>query len=69
VAVRSEHTEDEIKAGVVMGPDVVFEPESILRGLADRLTHSMVPRYYETVDAIPKTPTHKVIKGEHERPA
>ena len=39
-----------------------FEPLDLLRHLAGRLPHFMVPRYIETVDALPRTPTNKVRK-------
>lgn len=64
VAVPSEHTEDEIKAVVVLQPGATFDPESMLRHLCDNLPYFMVPRYYEAVDALPKTPTHKVQKAQ-----
>ncbi len=67
VAVSSEHTEDEIKAVVVAAEGAEVSHEELLRHLADRLPYFMVPRYYEVVDALPRTPTQKVQKVELRR--
>jgi crotonobetaine/carnitine-CoA ligase len=64
VAVPSEHTEDDIKAVVVLRPGAPFDPAAMLRDLAARLPYFMVPRYYQAIDALPMTPTFKVRKGE-----
>jgi carnitine-CoA ligase len=64
VAVPSEHLEDDIKAVVVLAEGAMFEPEVIMRDLVERLPYFMVPRYYEAVDALPMTQTHKVRKNE-----
>lgn len=64
VAVPSEYLEDDIKAVVVLAPEATFEPEKILRDLVGELPYFMVPRFYEQVDALPMTPTHKVRKAE-----
>jgi crotonobetaine/carnitine-CoA ligase len=64
VAVPSEHTEDEIKAVVVLHAGATFDPEAMLRHLCDNLPYFMVPRFYEATESLPKTPTHKVKKTE-----
>jgi crotonobetaine/carnitine-CoA ligase len=64
VAVPSEHLEDDIKAVLVLTEGATFEPEAILRDLVDKLPYFMVPRYYEAIDALPTTQTHKVQKAE-----
>ncbi|MEN9317274.1 MAG: hypothetical protein RIS35_3667 [Pseudomonadota bacterium] len=64
VAVRSDATEDEIKACVVLRPGQALGPEALLAFLDDRLPYFMVPRYVEFLDALPKTPTEKVRKQE-----
>jgi crotonobetaine/carnitine-CoA ligase len=63
VAVPSEHSEDELKAFIVLSDDAVFAPEVILADLFDRLPYFMVPRYYEVIDELPMTQTHKVQKA------
>jgi crotonobetaine/carnitine-CoA ligase len=64
VSVPSDYTEDEIKAVVVLAPGTTFDPEKLFRHLVDSLPYFMVPRYYAAVEALPKTPTHKVKKAE-----
>jgi crotonobetaine/carnitine-CoA ligase len=64
VAVASEHTEDEIKAVLILAPGARFDPEAILTDLCDRMPYFMVPRYLEVVDDFPRTSTHKVRKVE-----
>jgi crotonobetaine/carnitine-CoA ligase len=64
VAVPSEHLEDDIKAVLVLAEGARFEPEAILRDLVERLPYFMVPRYYEAVDVLPRTQTHKIQKAE-----
>ena len=64
IAVPSEHLEDDIKAVLVLAEGATFEPEDILREMVEKLPYFMVPRYYEAVEALPMTQTHKVQKGE-----
>ena len=64
IPVTGAHSEDEIKAVLVMAPGATFEPAAILHDLYKRMPYFMVPRYYEAVDALPYTPTHKVRKSE-----
>jgi crotonobetaine/carnitine-CoA ligase len=64
VAVPSEHLEDEIKAVVVLAGDVEVDEEALFRFLADRLPYFMVPRFFEILPELPKTPTSKVRKVE-----
>jgi crotonobetaine/carnitine-CoA ligase len=64
VAVPSEHAEDEIKAVLVLAEGHEFDPVGLLEDLVERLPYFMVPRYYEVMDALPRTPTSKVQKGE-----
>jgi crotonobetaine/carnitine-CoA ligase len=42
----------------------LFDPVGLLEDLVERLPYFMVPRYYEVLDALPRTPTSKVQKGE-----
>jgi crotonobetaine/carnitine-CoA ligase len=64
VAVASELTEDELKAVLVLRDECPFSPVEILRDLYRRMPYFMVPRYYEVVETLPRTPTHKVMKQQ-----
>ena len=64
VAVPSEHLEDEIKAVVVLTGTIDVDEEALFRFLADRLPYFMVPRFFEILPELPKTPTAKVRKVE-----
>jgi crotonobetaine/carnitine-CoA ligase len=62
VAVPSEHTEDDVRAVIVLRPGAALDAETLYRDLADRLPYFMVPRYIDIVDELPKTPTFKIRK-------
>jgi len=62
VAVPSEHGEDEVLAAVVLAEGAALEPADLIRFLASRLPHFMVPRYVRFLSDLPRTPTHKVQK-------
>jgi crotonobetaine/carnitine-CoA ligase len=64
VAVPSEHLEDEIKAVVVLSVAGAASEEDLFNFMADRLPYFMVPRFFEIVSELPKTPTAKVRKNE-----
>ncbi|TCP56898.1 crotonobetaine/carnitine-CoA ligase [Tamaricihabitans halophyticus] len=62
VAVPAELSEDEIKAVVVPRQGAEIEFVELTEFLLDRLPYFMVPRYFEQLTELPKTPTHKVHK-------
>lgn len=62
VGVPSEHTEDELKAVLVLAESATFDPVAMLRDLFERMPYFMVPRYLEVVEELPLTPTHKIMK-------
>jgi carnitine-CoA ligase len=62
VAVPSEIAEDDIKAVIVPAKGSTIDLEDLTRFLIDKLPYFMVPRYFQIVDELPKTPTQKVIK-------
>ncbi len=66
VAVKSEYHggEDEVKACVVLKPGHTLTPEELLNWCDDRMPHFSIPRYIEFMEAFPKTPTEKVMKGK-----
>lgn len=62
VAVPSELTEDEVKAFVVMAPDATTDFAALRAWAGERLSAFKVPRYWQQVDALPRTPTQRVAK-------
>jgi crotonobetaine/carnitine-CoA ligase len=67
VAVPSELTEDEVKAFVVLGDDSEPDFPALREFAAARLSAFKVPRFWQAVDALPRTPTARVAK--HRLPA
>jgi len=65
VGVASELSEEEIKAFVVTVGSADFD--ALRRWTAERLTPFKVPRYWQRLDALPRTPTQRVAK--HKLPA
>ena len=61
VGVPSEHTEEEVKAFVVSASGPLDLP-ALRAHAAERLTAFKVPRYWEQVDELPRTPTARVAK-------
>ncbi len=62
VAVPSELTEDEVKAFVVPAPGRSLDFEQLRAWTAERLSAFKVPRFWQTLDALPRTPTSRVAK-------
>jgi crotonobetaine/carnitine-CoA ligase len=60
--VPSELEDEDIKLSVVLRPGADLEPPDLVAYCEERLPRSMVPRYVEFVDALPRTPTDKVAK-------
>lgn len=56
--------DDDIKLCVVPRPGAQVAPSDLLKFLASRLPHFMVPRYIEIMDKLPRTPTNKIRKRE-----
>jgi crotonobetaine/carnitine-CoA ligase len=67
VAVPSELSEDDVKAFVVAEPGRRPSLEALRAWAAERLSAFKVPRYWQAVDALPRTPTTRVAK--HRLPA
>lgn len=61
VGVPAAETEDEVMAFIVRKSDGLA-PDALFEYLAERLPHFMIPRYIEFIDALPRTPTEKVVK-------
>jgi carnitine-CoA ligase len=64
IAVPSELGEDEVMAVVAAAPGQQVDPAQLLEFLRDRLAYFMIPRYVRVLEALPKTPTAKVLKTE-----
>ena len=62
VAADEDGGEDEIKACLVVSDPDGFDPEGFWSWCDERLPHFAVPRYLQLVDALPRTPTQKVMK-------
>jgi carnitine-CoA ligase len=60
IGVPSELSDDDIKVVVVLQPSVSMEPDELRRYCERGLPRYMVPRYFEFVTALPKTPTEKI---------
>jgi carnitine-CoA ligase len=64
VSADEEGGEDEIKACLVLADGAELDVESFWAWCDTRLPYFAVPRYLEVLEALPKTPTEKVIKSE-----
>ncbi len=62
VPVPSTDSEDEVLLIVTRTPGHAIEPLDVLRFLASRMAHFMVPRYIRVIPEMPKTPTAKIEK-------
>jgi crotonobetaine/carnitine-CoA ligase len=64
VGIPSKHGDEEILVAVVLKPDQEFQPRALAEYLIPRMPHYMVPRYFRTLQELPRTPTNKVKKVE-----
>jgi carnitine-CoA ligase len=64
VAVPSELTEDEVKAYVVPVPGRSLDFAALRSWTGERLSAFKVPRFWEALDALPRTPTSRVAKHQ-----
>ncbi|MGZ4443034.1 MAG: AMP-binding protein [Nocardioidaceae bacterium] len=62
VAVPSELTEDEVKAFVVPAPGRCPDLEALRTWTLGRLSAFKVPRYWQALESLPRTPTARVAK-------
>ncbi len=62
VGVPSELSEEEVKAFVVLAPGREPDFEHLRRWVAERLAPFKVPRFWQALDALPRTPTSRVAK-------
>lgn len=54
--------DDEIKVFLVLQPGATIDFPQMVRFLAERMPHYMVPRFYEVASELPKTPSMRVRK-------
>lgn len=64
VAVPADTVEDEIKVFLVPASGAEIDFEDLARFCTLNMPRFMVPRYFEVVDALPKTPTMRVQKAK-----
>jgi crotonobetaine/carnitine-CoA ligase len=64
VAVPSELAEDEILLAYVCTADSRVAPQVLAEFLIPRMPHFMVPRYFRTMETLPRTATNKIRKIE-----
>ena len=62
VGVPSDLTDEELFVFVVPRPGATFDAAELARWAGERLAAFKVPRYYQTIDALPKTDTQKIEK-------
>jgi len=62
VGVPSELTEDEVKAFVVAEPGRVLDFAELRAWTGKRLSAFKVPRFWQSIDALPRTPTSRIAK-------
>jgi crotonobetaine/carnitine-CoA ligase len=67
VGVASELTEDEVKAFVVAQPGRALDFAALRGFTGERVSAFKVPRFWQAIDALPRTPTSRVAK--HRLPA
>ncbi|MEP9356105.1 AMP-binding protein [Xanthobacter sp. KR7-65] len=63
IAVPSEIGGDEVKAVIVLSPGAVLDPTALVAHCNRLLPKFSVPRYFEFVEALPKTLTNKIQKN------
>jgi crotonobetaine/carnitine-CoA ligase len=62
VGTPSELSEDEVKAFVVPVPSRALDFDELRAWTAARLSAFKVPRFWQALDALPRTPTTRVAK-------
>jgi crotonobetaine/carnitine-CoA ligase len=62
VGVASELTEDEIKAFVVLVPEAGADFAALRAYAGERLSAFKVPRFWQRIDELPRTPTARIAK-------
>jgi carnitine-CoA ligase len=64
VGVPSDLSEEDVKAFVVAAPGATVDAAALQAHVRERLARFKVPRYFETVDDLPHTPTGRIAKHQ-----
>jgi crotonobetaine/carnitine-CoA ligase len=64
IAVASELSEDDVKAFVLVAPERTLDIAALHDFAATQLARFKVPRYFEVVDELPRTPTGRLAKHQ-----
>lgn len=64
IGVPTPHGDSEVMAVLSAAPGHSIRPEDLVKYLASRLAHFMIPRYVRLMPTLPKTPTNKIRKSE-----
>ena len=62
IGLASDLTEEEVKAFVVAKPGRSLDFDALRLWTAERLSSFKVPRFWQAIDALPRTPTARVAK-------
>lgn len=62
IGVKSELSEDEVKAYIVLKENQELLPEELIQWCNNRMAYFQIPRYIEYRPSLPKTPTERVEK-------
>jgi len=62
VGIDSEYGEEEILVCLTTKPGAALDPAELVAFLGPRMAHFMTPRYVRVMEALPLTPTNKVLK-------
>jgi crotonobetaine/carnitine-CoA ligase len=63
VSTASELGEDEVKAFITLRPGASLEMTELVSFCVEHMPYYAVPRYFQVVDELPRTPSGKVTKG------
>ncbi|HYA06298.1 MAG TPA: AMP-binding protein, partial [Xanthobacteraceae bacterium] len=68
IGVPDDNWGEAVKAIVVKKPGAAVTPEELIGFARERIAHYKVPRTIDFVDALPRTPTGKILKRELRKP-
>lgn len=62
IGVKSDVGEDEVMVCLTLKPGRILTPEALIAHCQENMAYFMIPRYLRFMDALPKTPTERVLK-------
>jgi len=68
IGIPDDKWGEAVKAIVVKKPDAQVTPEDLIAFARERIAHYKAPRSVDFVDALPRTPTGKILKRELRKP-